>query len=245
MCDIITKITAVTSFITQCPRRTATDIFPQFSLDGKVMINDLVLMVACPKLNESVQAQISEYLRSKPTIPLQFTVKHLESKAVNTSSTFNWNLSFSSRDQKLYGIAVVFQTNRLNNQKANAAVFDNLKTEHAEVQLNGIIYPGNILNALDTESFSDLYLRYKEFRKLFTSGYPEVDSGEYKTAFPMYCFNLMHQKTKTLSDPYNVGLRFKFKTNVAADTTCYALFYFEKYLTFTTFGDNKMVPMVM
>src|SRR5215211_722950 len=213
--------------------------------DGKIEIKDMIFMVAVPRLNEGTNAHLTEYFASKPLIPFQFLVKHLEIKEVNTSKGFNWNLSFSSKDQKLVGIVVGFQTDREKAQKKNAAVFDNLKAEHAEVQLNGITYPGSVLNSLDTESCTDLYVQFKEFRKMFSTGFPEADSIDFKTVFPIHCFNLMHQKVKTLNDPYNVGLRFRFKNNVAANTICYALFFFEKYLTFTTYGDTKMTPMVM
>lgn len=213
--------------------------------NGKIVINDFIMMVAVPKLNESLHAQITSYLAEKPKIPYQFPIKHIESKEVATGKYFNWNLSFPSKDRKLYGAAIIFQTDRNGDQKKNISVFDNLKVEHAELQMNGITYPGTVLNALDIKTYTDLYHRFVEFRKLFSSGHPEINSKEFRTAFPMYCFNLMLQKTKILNDPYNIGLRFKFHANAPANTTCYCIFFLERYITLTTFGDHKMTPMIL
>jgi len=209
--------------------------------DGKILFENFIFRVCVPKLNPITNATLCEYLSTKPHMYFKFNVKHLENTPVLQNLKFNWDMSYTCGGDRLNGCVVCFQTGKDDKQTINSSMFDNLEVDDGILTLNGTRYPGSSLNGGDKfGEYNESYYRYLQFRELFSKGLSEITAEEFHEYYSLYCFDFSHQKIRTHGEEYRININFKFKKTPAKNTYCYCIFFSDKTVSFTTFGDNKL-----
>ena len=84
-------------------------------------------------------------VEQKLMLPLAFRARTSEQTAVTQTQHFTWRLSVTGGVEKPRWIIIGFQTDKMDTQQQNPAVFNNLNLKNAYVTLNSERYPMNDL----------------------------------------------------------------------------------------------------
>ena len=91
-----------------------------------------------------------------------------DSASVPQSTSFTWRLAVKSSPEVRRFIIVGFQTNKLNSQRQNPAIFNNLGVKNIYVMLNSTRYPEvNYQISFPGQQFSRAYADAALFRSMF------------------------------------------------------------------------------
>src|SRR5271163_1150107 len=105
-------------------------------------------------------------IEQKVTIPLGFRARTSEQTTLGQTQNFTWRLSVIGGVEKPRWIIIGFQTNRINTQEQNPAVFDNLNLRNAYVNLNTERYPmSEIVTNFNRNEYIKLYDMFDDFKK--------------------------------------------------------------------------------
>ena len=152
----------------------------------------------------------------------------------------------SSPEQPRF-IFLAFQTKRSENQSYNNGVYDHCHLSSAHVLLNNDRYPLNDFETDFTKNhFDHLYNDFIGFRKKFYGIDPIISPTcvgplDYKTRFPIFCFDVSKQSERLKSGVTDITLECRFGANVPAKTIAHALIISDRKLKFKSDGEKLSV----
>jgi len=172
-------------------------------VEGKVMINNFYLRVPIIEYNSEAKTNLINDL-FKENYVFQFKkwqcIQH--TKITGKSLTFDITNIYRNVQNPIWAF-IVFQNNRLNNQKKDNSTFDHVDVKNLWIELSGRRYPEESLNLeWDTDNYCLAYNAYQDYKRLFNKkadSIPYVDIKDFKNLYPIYSIDLSDQP-KRISD---------------------------------------------
>ncbi|XP_065667981.1 uncharacterized protein LOC136088226 [Hydra vulgaris] len=154
-------------------------------------------------------------------------------------------LSLKTSSERPRYIIVAFQTNKNNDQNANASIFDHCDLKNMYIMLNQERYPAVNYNlSFPNQQFLRAYRDAAVFNEklygtneLITNS--NINPSEYKDLYPLFVFDVSRQPEKLKPLTIDVQVKATFNTAVPAGTDAYAVVLSDRMIEFQSDG-NKM-----
>ena len=215
--------------------------------DGKVDITNISWHMPQIQMTPEYLAGMRSLVEQKVTVPLAFRARSGEQITLTQTQNFTWRLSVSGGVEKPRWIIIGFQTNRIDTQLQNPAVFDNLNLRNAHVTLNSERYPmSDIITHFDRNEYMKLYSMFDDFKKEYYGidslvGGTQVNVAAYKSLFPIIVFDVRKQNEKLKSGIIDMQVRFEFSAAVPPNTTAYSVIISDRLYKLSSDGRNMIV----
>ena len=214
---------------------------------GKVVLKNLRWML--PRVTPSDVAKFSLLKQIKDEVVLNcgFRMRQHISKSVPATPTFTWRLGVRSSPEQPRYIFLCFQTDKSENQSKLNTVYDNVDLTSAHVLLNNDRYPMNDFEtSFKKHHFDNVYNDFIDFRKKFYGIDPIISSTgvgpmEYKTMYPIFCFDVSKQSERLKSGVTDITLHCRFGANVTTGTVAHVLIISDRKLKFKSDGEKLSV----
>ena len=217
------------------------------AVDGKVDITNISWYMPQIQMTPEYLTGMRNMIEQKVTIPLGFRARTSEQTTLAQTQNFTWRLSVTGGVEKPRWIIVGFQTNRIDTQQQNPAVFDHLSLRNAYVTLNSERYPmSDIITNFDRNEYIKFYSRFDDFKKEYYGidslvGGTQVNVAAYKSLFPIIVFDVRKQNEKLKAGVTDIQVRFEFGAAVPANTTAYAIIISDRFYKLSSDGKNMSV----
>jgi hypothetical protein len=192
-------------------------------------------------------AGMRSLVEQKVTVPLGFRARTSEQTTLTQTQNFTWRLSVTGGVEKPRWIIIGFQTNRIDTQQQNPAVFDHLNLRNAYVTLNSERYPmSDIITNFNKNEYMNLYNMFDDFKKEYYGidslvGGTQVNVAAYKSLFPIIVFDVRKQNEKLKSGIIDMQVRFEFSAAVPPNTTAYSVIISDRLYKLSSDGRNMIV----
>src|SRR5215469_670583 len=150
--------------------RTSTDTLAIYRAngvpDGKISLNSITWRVPHVKLDRVAEEKFRDIILGKKIIPVAFPPRTVESSIIPRARTFTWRTNVVSGIEKPRWIIAAFQTDKINSQEQNPAIFDHVNLTNAHVILNSERYPINdVICNFPSNDYSVYYEMFDNFKK--------------------------------------------------------------------------------
>ena len=218
--------------------------------NGKINVVEIVWIMPTIELSPVYLAGMRDIIDKKQILPYCFSARKCYSSALHQTNVLNWTLSGEGGVEKPRWIIVGFQTDKINSQEQNPAVFDHLNFKNAYVTLNGVRYPDSDIKTNFRENdYMKLYCMFDNFKKEYYGidslvGGTQVNVSAYKTLFPIIVFDVRKQSEKMKNGVSDITMKFEFGDNVPANTMGYAIVISDRIYKISSDGKNMSVVCV-
>ena len=217
------------------------------AVDGRIDIASISWYMPQIQMTPEYLTGMRNMIEQKVTIPLGFRAR--TSEQTTLAQTFNptWRLSVTGGVEKPRWIIIGFQTNRIDTQLQNPAVFDHLSLKNAYVTLNSERYPmSDIITNFDKNEYIKLYSMFDDFKKEYYGidslvGGTQVNVAAYKSLYPIIVFDVRKQNEKLKTGVTDIQVRFEFGAAVPVNTTAYAVLISDRFYKLSSDGKNMSV----
>ena len=217
--------------------------------DAKVVIKNIRWMLPRVTPNDMAKLELMEQIKNEITLNCGFRMRQHIAVSVPPSTTFTWRLGVRSSPEQPRFIFLCFQKGREENQAKINSVFDDIKLSNAHVLLNNDRYPLNDFeNDFKNNRFDVMYTDFAGFRKKFYGIDPIISPtfvgpAEYKTLYPIVCFDVSKQSERLKSGVTDITLQCKFaKTPVQTDKwIAHVVMVSDRKLKFKSDGEKLSV----
>ena len=185
--------------------------------DGKVDITDISWFMPQIEMTPEYLTGMRSLIEKKVTFPLDFRVRTSEQTILTQTRNYTWKLSVTGGVEKPRWIIIGFQTNRINTQQQNPAVFDHLNLKNAYVTLNSDRYPMlDLVANFDRNEYMKLYDMFDDFKKDYYGidslvGGTQVNVAAYKSLFPIIVFDARKQNETLKSGVMDIQVKLEFE----------------------------------
>ena len=206
--------------------------------------------------SDAYRLQLNKIIERKEKIPVGYRMLQCDNIPVQANQkNFTWRLGVKSSPDIPRFIIVGFQTDKINNQIANPAIFDHLYVRNIYVTLNAKRYPDiDYEENFIINKFSRVYGDAATFRKKFYNmdeliSNPGINPKSYKDLFPLYVFDVTKQSEKLKTSVSDIHIKASFDSapagaaNPGANTTAYAVIISDRLMHFVSDG-NKITNIV-
>ena len=207
--------------------------------------------------SDAYRLQLDKVIEKKEKIPVGYRMLQCDNTQVpSNTSSFVWRLGVKSSPDIPRFIIVGFQTNKLDNQQTNPAIFDHLYIRNIYVTLNAKRYPDtDYNNDFVVNKYSRIYGDAALFRKKFFNmdeliSNPGINPIDYKKLFPLYVFDVTKQSEKLKTSVSDIHIRTFFNphpnpaganlppANPPDDTMAYAVIISDRLFHFVSDGSK-------
>ena len=207
--------------------------------------------------SDAYRLQLDKVIEKKEKIPVGYRMLQCDSTQVpSNTSSFVWRLGVKSSPDIPRFIIIGFQTNKLDNQQTNPAIFDHLYVRNIYVTLNAKRYPDtDYNNDFVVNKYSRIYGDAALFRKKFFNmdeliSNPGINPIDYKNLFPLYVFDVTKQSEKLKTSVSDIHIRTFFNphpnpaganpppANPPDDTMAYAVIISDRLFHFVSDGSK-------
>ena len=216
-------------------------------LAGRVVLSNIRWML--PKITPEVIAGLAlmKQIKDQVTLECGFRMRQHISLAVPQTNTFTWRLGVRSSPEQPRYIFLTFQSDKMEDQSCNNAVYDHCNLTNAHVLLNNERYPLNDFTTDFTKNyFTYFYNEFIRFKKKFY-GVDSVVSSVYvgpldfKERYPIFVFDVSKQSERLKSGVTDITLQCRFSANVPANTVAHAMMISDRKLKFKSDGEKLSV----
>ena len=217
------------------------------TVDGKVDITNISWHMPQIQMIPEYLTRMRNIIEQRVTIPLGFRARTGERTTLTQTQNFTWRLSVTGGVEKPRWIIIGFQTNRIDTQLQNPAVFDHLSLKNAYVTLNSERYPmADIITNFERNEYMKLYGMFDDFKKEYYGidslvGGTQVNVAAYKSLFPIIVFDVRKQNEKLKTGVTDIQVRFEFGAAVPANTEAYAVIISDRFYKLSSDGKNMSV----
>lgn len=218
--------------------------------DGKVDITNVSWHMPQIQMTPEYLTGMRNLIEQKAVVPLAFRARTSEQTTLPQTQNFTWRLSVIGGVEKPRWIIIGFQTNRINTQEQNPAVFDNINLRNAYVNLNSERYPmSDIITNFDRNEYMKLYDMFDDFKKEYYGidalvGGTQVNVASFKSLFPIIVFDVRKQSERLKMGVVDIQVKFEFGAAVPADTTAYAVMISDRFYKLSSDGKNMSVVSI-
>jgi hypothetical protein len=215
--------------------------------DGKVDITNISWHMPQIQMTPEYLTGMRSIIEQKITLPLAFRARTSEQTTVTQTQNFTWRLSVTGGVEKPRWIIIGFQTDRIDTQQQNPAVFNNLGLKNAYVTLNSERYPMTDIMANFTKNeYMKLYTMFDDFKKDYYGidslvGGTQVNVPAYKSLFPIIVFDVRRQNETLKTAVMDTQVKFEFSAAVPANTIAYSVMISDRFYKLSSDGKNMNV----
>ena len=212
---------------------------------GKITLDKISWFMPHVLPNDAYKMNLYKTIESKTVLPVAYRMRQSESITVPESKDFTWRLSVKSSPEKPRYIILGFQTARSGDQDKNAAVFDNVDLQNAFVYLNSERYPTVDYDISFTKyHIGRIYGEAASFRSKFHHvneivSNPNITPSDFVNLYPLFVFDVSKQSERLKTGTIDIQIKARFRENVPANTTAYAVVINDRMIKFQSDG-NKM-----
>jgi hypothetical protein len=215
--------------------------------DGKVDIKNISWHMPQIQMTPEYLTGMRSIIEQKVTLPIAFRARTCEQTIVTETQHFTWRLSVTGGVEKPRWIIIGFQTDRIDTQRQNPAVFNNLNLKNAYVTLNSERYPmTDIMSNFTKNEYMKLYSMFDDFKKDYYGidslvGGTQVNVPAYKSLFPIIVFDVRRQNETLKTAVMDIQVKFEFSAQVPANTTAYSVMISDRFYKLSSDGKNMNV----
>ena len=161
--------------------------------------------------------------------------------------SFTRRLAVKSSPEVPRFIIVGFQTNKLDNQRQNPAIFNNIGVKNIYVTLNSTRYPEvDYQISFPTQQFSRAYGDAVLFRSKFFNmdelvSNPNISPSDYKNLYLLFLFDVSKQSERLKYSVTDIQIKAFSEFNVNAHTEAYAVIISDRLINFQSDGNEFSV----
>jgi hypothetical protein len=217
------------------------------AVDGKVDITNISWHMPQIKMAPEYLTGMRKLIEQKITLPLAFRARTTEQTVLNQTLNHTWRLSVTGGVEKPRWIIIGFQTDKLDSQLQNPAVFNSLNLKNAYVTLNSERYPKNeIMANFARNEYMRLYNMFDDFKKEYYGidslvGGTQVNVPAYKSLFPIIVFDVRRQSETLRTGVMDIQVRLEFNEAVPANSTAYSVIISDRFYKLSSDGKNLSV----
>ncbi len=214
---------------------------------GEIHLTKCSLYMPIVKPSDMESLGLQEIIKSNVVLDIGYRTRECSTIQVEQDTHFTWKLSNKSSPDHPRWLILAFQTNKRNNQEANASVFDHINLTNAYVDLNDVRYPAIDYHIdMNKMQFSRMFKEVSEFRENYygmqgLNSYGGIDFADYKPLFPLYVFDVSKQPDALKYGTTNITIECKFSQNVPAQTRAYCLCISDRGLKFKSDGTQMSI----
>ena len=178
-------------------------------------------------------------------IPVSFRMRQCETFTAPQATSTEWRTGVSSAPEKPRWVLIGLQTDKLDSQVRNAALFDHCNLTNMQVMLNHSRYPSvDMPTDFVKEKFTGIYKSFYDFASR-TYGIDNLMAGSgvnpiaFKSLYPIHVFDVSKQSERLTEGIVDLTVRMEFRVAVPANTQAYALIISDRMLKFKS-GGSKM-----
>ena len=218
---------------------------------GKIDIKRIRWFMPHAIPSDAYRLQLDKIIEKKEKIPVGYRMLQCDSIQVpENQKPFTWRLGVKSSPDIPRFIIVGFQTNKLNNQETNPAIFNHLYVLNIYVTLNAKRYPDTDYEInFSTNQYSRIYGDTALFRKKFFNmdelvSNCGINPTEFKNLYPLYVFDVSKQSEKLKTSVSDIHIKATFGNNPAggnnppANTIAYAVIISDRLFHFVSDGSK-------
>ena len=215
--------------------------------NGKVRLDKISWFMPYVMPADKDKMELYKIIERKEKIPVGYRMIQCDSASVPQSTSFTWRLAVKSSPEVPRFIIVGFQTNKLNSQTQNPAIFNNVSVKNIYVMLNSTRYPENDYQiSFPGQQFSRAYGDVALFRsKFFNMGElvsnPNINPTDYKELYPLFLFDVSKQSERLKYSVTDIQIKAFFDNNVNAATEAYAVIISDRLINFQSDGNKFSV----
>ena len=217
------------------------------AVDGKVDITNISWHMPQIQMTPEYLTGMRNLIEQKATIPLGFRARTSEQTTLPQTQNHIWRLSVTGGVEKPRWIVIGFQTDRIDSQQQNPAVFDHLNLRKAYVTLNSERFPmSDVITNFDRNEYMKLYNMFDDFKKEYYGidslvGGTQVNVPAYKSLFPIIVFDVRKQNETLKTGVTDIQVRFEFGAAVPANTVAYSVIISDRFYKLSSDGKNMSV----
>ena len=217
------------------------------AVDGKVDITHISWHMPQIQMTPEYLAGMRKLIEQKITLPLAFRARTTEQTILNQIQNPTWRLSVTGGVEKPRWIIIGFQTEKMDTQQQNPAVFNNLNLKNAYITLNSERYPKNeIMANFSKNEYMRLFNMFDDFKRDYHGidslvGGTQVNVPAYKSLFPLIVFDVRRQNETLKTGVMDIQVKFEFNEAVPANTTAYSVMISDRFYKLSSDGKNLSV----
>ena len=215
--------------------------------DGKVDITNISWHMPQIQMIPEYLAAMRKLIEHKVTLPLAFRARTTEQTTLTQTQNYTWRLSVTGGVEKPRWIIIGFQTDKIDTQQQNPAIFNNLNLKNAYVTLNSERYPKSETMAnFSRNEYMRLFNMFDDFKKDYYGidslvGGTQVNVPAYKSLFPIIVFDVRRQNETLKTAVMDIQVKFEFSEAVPANTTAYSVMISDRFYKLSSDGKNLSV----
>ena len=217
------------------------------AVDGKIDITKISWHMPQIQMTPEYLAGMRKLIEQKVTLPLAFRARTTEQTTLTQTQNYTWRLSVTGGIEKPRWIIIGFQTNKLDTQEQNPAIFDNLNLKNAYVTLNSERYPkSEIMANFSRNEYMRLFNMFDDFKRDYYGieslvGGTQVNVPAYKSLYPIIVFDVRRQNETLKTGVMDIQVKFEFNEAVPVNTTAYSVIISDRFYKLSSDGKSLSV----
>jgi hypothetical protein len=215
--------------------------------DGKVDITNISWHMPQIQMTPEYLTGMRKLIEQKITLPLAFRARTTEQTVLTQTLNHTWRLSVTGGVERPRWVLMAFQTDKMDTQQQNPAVFNSLNLKNAYVTLNSERYPkSEIMANFSRNEYMRLFNMFDDFKKEYYGfdslvGGTQVNVPAYKSLFPIIVFDVRRQNETLKTGVMDIQVKLEFNEAVPANTTAYSVIISDRFYKLSSDGKTLSV----
>lgn len=206
--------------------------------DFRVMLNKIEWLMPYITPSDHYKIKMLNFIGKDPPISMSFRSWEMYEYPLlpNTSKNI-WAVKTSSQLEKPRFVILGFQTNRKNDVKKDASLFDHCNLSNVKLFLNSQHYPyGNLNLDIENNQFAQLYDMFANFQPSYyadkQTAEPWLSKIDFLTHAPLVVIDCSKQNESIKFAPVDIRLEFETKNNIPNNTSAYCLIIHDRIVQY-------------
>ena len=211
--------------------------------NGKLRLDKILWFMPHVMPADKDKIELYKIIEKKEKVPCGYRMLKCDSASVPQTTAFTWRLAVKSSPEVPRFIIVGFQTNKLDNQRQNPAIFNNVGVKNIYLMLNSVRYPEvDYQISFPMQQFSDAALfKSKFFNMDVLVSNPNISPSDYKDLYPLFLFDVSKQSERLQYSVTDRQIKAFFDGNVNVQTEAYAVIISDRLINFQSDGNKFSV----
>ena len=190
--------------------------------NGKIKLDKISWYMPHVMPADKDKMELHKIIEKKEKIPVGYRMIQCDSTPVPRTTSFTWRPAVKSSPEVPRFIIVGFQSEKLNDQEQNPAIFNNVRVKSIYTTLNSTNYPDYQIS-FPRQQFSRTYGDAALFRSKFFNmdelvSNPNISPSDYKDLYPLFLFDVSKQSERLKYSVTDIQIKAFFDDNVNANT---------------------------
>ena len=212
-----------------------------------ILIEKMAWMMPKVDPSDGQKYQLYKSIESKSTLEVAFRMRRCTTIALPVTRNYTWRLGVNVVPEQPRYIMIGLQTDRVNSEQKNAALFDHCHVTNMYILLNNNRYPAIDFNVdFAKNEYENVYKNLADFARKYYGidalvSNIGVDPISYKDLYPIFVFDVSKQSERLQQGVVDITVEMMFSENIPASTVAYALLISDRKLKFQSDGKKMNV----